>query len=256
MNKPFVIAQISDCHLFADVKEQHYGANVYHNLIGTLTHLKHCSDVDVIIFTGDLTQDHSNDSYQRFVDAVQVCQIDIPFYYLPGNHDEVEKLNEYLVGYPFDKNKVIENNDWQVILLNSKSDNPSGHVSSNTLQWLQQTIDLNKKQLLMMHHHPIDVGYFIDRHGLINQGEFWQELAKMPSIKAIACGHIHQALDLLPEKTQHAIPVYTCPATSIQFDVEMDTVSDNGQGPGYRLFTLAHTGELSSKAIFLKSEDR
>jgi len=256
MSKPLNIAQISDCHLFADIRSQHCGANVYQNLIDTLEHLKHHQELDLIIFTGDLTQDHSDDSYQRFVEAVQTCQIDLPFYYLPGNHDDVAKLDEYLVGQPFIDDKTFNNKHWQVILLNSKSDNPSGYVSNSDWQWLQQIIDVNKHQLLMMHHHPIDVGYFIDRHGLTQKNEFWHNLKEYPSIKAIACGHVHQALEILPNNRQQTVPVYTCPATSIQFDGNKNTVSDNGQGPGYRLFTLTYTGELLTKAIFLKSENK
>jgi len=256
MSKPLNIVQISDCHLFADISSQHCGADVYQNLIDALKHLKLNQELDLIIFTGDLTQDHSDGSYQRFVDAVQTCQIDLPFYYLPGNHDNVAKLDEYLVGLPFIDDKIINNKHWQVILLNSKSDNPSGHIPSSTWQQVKQTIDVNKHQLLIMHHHPIDVGYFIDRHGLTDQNEFWQNLNKFPSIKAIACGHVHQALNILPKSRQQTVPVYTCPATSIQFDANKDTVSDNGQGPGYRLFTLLETGELLTEAIFLKSENK
>jgi Icc protein len=246
------IAQITDCHLFADIKNQHCGANVYQNLVAVLKHLKDNQQVDLIVFTGDLTQDHSNGSYQRFVEAIKICQIESPIYYLPGNHDDLKKLDEHLIGFPFSSNKVIENDHWQIILLNSKSDNPAGYLSSHSLQWLQATVDSKKKQLLMMHHHPVDVGYFIDRHGLINKDEFWQTLKGNTSIEAIACGHVHQALGLLPTKSQRSLPVYTCPATSIQFNCEEETVSDNGQGPGYRLFTLGITGQLSTEAIFLK----
>ncbi len=254
MTTLFDIAQITDCHLFADSKLEHCGANVYQNLIAVLTHIKQNQHVDLIVFTGDLTQDHSDGSYQRFVDAVKSCHIACPIYYLPGNHDDLDKLDEHLVGSPFNSDKVINHKSWQIILLNSKSDNPAGQLSPQSLTCLQETADSNKQQLLMMHHHPVDVGYFIDRHGLTNQDEFWQTLKTIPSLQAIACGHVHQALDLLPANSKRTHPVYTCPATSIQFNRAMDTASNNGQGPGYRLFTLGLSGKLYTEAIFLKRE--
>ncbi|MFT5755987.1 MAG: Icc protein [Alteromonadaceae bacterium] len=254
MTTLFNIAQITDCHLFADSKNLHFGANVYQNLMAVLADIKQHQKVDLIVFTGDLTQDHSDGSYQRFVEAIKTCQIVTPVYYLPGNHDELAKLDEHLRGFPFNSDKVIESKYWQIILLNSKSAAPAGQLSAQSLTWLQQTVDVNKQQLLMMHHHPVDVGYFIDRHGLINQDEFWQTLQTMPSIKAIACGHVHQALNLLPADSKRSLPVYTCPATSIQFNAEVDTVSNNGQGPGYRVFTLGLTGQLSTETIFLQDE--
>jgi Icc protein len=250
------IAQITDCHLFADKKNQHCGANVYQNLVEVLKHIKHNQQVDLIVFTGDLTQDHSDDSYQCFVEAVKNCQITCPIYYVPGNHDDLEKLDEHLVGFPFNSGRVINHKNWQIILLNSKSDKPAGRISTQSLIWLQKTVDSNKTQLLMMHHHPVDVGYFIDHHGLINQDEFWQTLKPINSIKAIACGHVHQALDIDPVDSNRSLSVYSCPATSIQFNRKMDTTSNNGQGPGYRLFSLGGMGKLSTEAIFLKSESK
>jgi len=254
MTQPLNIAQISDCHLFADKNNRHCGANVYQNLVAVLEQLKHNQQVDLIVFTGDLTQDHSDESYKLFVETIRMCQIEVPVYYLPGNHDDLEKLDEHLIGFPFNQEKVINCNNWQIILLNSTSENPAGHLSSQSLTWLQQAVDPKKQQLLMMHHHPVDVGFFIDRHGLTNQDEFWQTLTGITSIKAVACGHIHQALDLMSVHSHRPLPVYTCPATSLQFNREMDTVNDNGQGPGYRLFTLGLKGKLSSETFFINSK--
>eukprot|EP00487_Bulimina_marginata_P011715 TRINITY_DN7494_c0_g1_i1.p1 TRINITY_DN7494_c0_g1~~TRINITY_DN7494_c0_g1_i1.p1 ORF type:complete len:123 (-),score=17.12 TRINITY_DN7494_c0_g1_i1:69-437(-) len=84
----FVLAQIIDSHLFADRQGLHHGHNVYDNLIKVLNDIASNPAIDCMVFTGDLTQDHSEQSYQNFANAVQQSQIKIPIYYVAGNHDE------------------------------------------------------------------------------------------------------------------------------------------------------------------------
>jgi len=246
----FKIAQISDCHLFSQTDGLHYGANVYQNLVSVLQEIKNEADVEVIVFTGDITQDHSEASYQLFVEAVLSSEIKAPLYYLAGNHDEHELLDKYLSVPPFSSIKLINKQCWQVVLLNSKSDTPKGLVTQGDLLALESTLDKGKHQLLMMHHHPLDVGYFMDKHGLENQTQFWQTINKHSSIKGITCGHVHQSLTLYSDHTP-SIPVFTCPATSIQFDTSKSSGASNGQSAGYRIFSLFDDGEIISDSYFL-----
>lgn len=245
------VAQISDCHLFSDPNALHYGANVYQHLSRVLTHLKNITEPDVIIFTGDLTQDHTDKSYENFVKLFIKKNITVPVYYLAGNHDEFSQLDSHLCEYPFQTSKVIENEAWQILLVQSKSETPSGFVTEHEINKLTDNIESTKKQLLMMHHHPIDVGYFIDKHGLINKESFWSVLDANASIQAIACGHIHQSLSLPISQTGYSIPLYTCPATSIQFDPTKQTSACNGQGAGYRIFELFDDGKLTTQTYFM-----
>ena len=256
MNNELIIAQISDSHLFAERNGLHHGANVFQNLFAILQDIQQNPAITYVVFTGDLTQDHSDASYQLFAQAVQESKLSIPLYFLSGNHDEPQLLTQFLVNTPFCSNKVIESAYWQIILINSKSETPAGFVDSSTWQMLSEVIDGNKtekskSQLIFMHHHAIDVGYFIDKHGLINKDEFWQHLEQFPSVKAIACGHVHRGITLLPEQTKRSIPLYTCPATSIQFDPSALTVCALKQGPGYRLFNLTEQGGLTTELRYL-----
>ena len=245
--KPFVIAQFSDCHLFADKNAQHFGANVWQNLNVVLTDIAQRNNIDCLVFTGDLTQDHSELSYQHFVSAVNKAQFAVPVYFLAGNHDDRELLNQYLTAPSFDIGSSISNASWQVQLIDSKSATPSGLVEKESLQILSENIDKNKFQLLMMHHHPLDIGYYIDKHGLLEQDVFWQCINQLNkadnNIKAIACGHVHRAVKLSKDK----VDIYTCPATSIQFG---DTKEQAGSiVPSYRLFYLKSNGTIQSEII-------
>ncbi|PKG83831.1 3',5'-cyclic-nucleotide phosphodiesterase [Colwellia sp. 75C3] len=261
-HKPIVLAQITDSHLFSSLDGLHHGHNVFDNLRNVLLSVRNNAQIDYVVFTGDLTQDHTEQSYQNFVDCVHECDITVPIYYLAGNHDEPELLAKYFSVSPFLAGKEISLSHWQVQLVDSKSATPAGYVSEPVLEKLQSAIMPGKHQLLMMHHHPIDVGYFIDKHGLQNKADFWQAINGYNNIKAIACGHVHSAMELtnpvsnllskpLNQKLKEPVVLYTCPATSIQFDPNVDGVAALAKGPGYRVFYLYADGQLNTDVVTL-----
>ena len=250
------IAQLSDCHLFANRNGRHHQANVYENLKHVLSAIKAQPQIDAIVFTGDLTQDHTELSYQLFVNAFEACEINVPVYYVAGNHDEPSLLNQYLSKAPFCQYKVIENNYWQVLLIESKSDTPAGIITNRECEQATKVINSAKSQLLLTHHHAVDAGFFIDQHGLINKNEFHRWVNKFPSIKALGCGHIHQALILPVQLAERSVNLYTCPATSIQFDMNSARPTSNGQPPGYQVFTLASSGELTRKVFYVDYNEK
>ncbi|MDX2369052.1 MAG: metallophosphoesterase [Colwellia sp.] len=245
--KVFTIAQFSDCHLFADKSAKHFGANVWQNLTQVLTDIALRDNIDCAVFTGDLTQDHSELSYQYFVEAVTQAKFTIPVYFLAGNHDDKEMIAKYLTAPIFQTNSIINHDFWQLQLLDSKSETPSGLVSEKALDELAQQIDKNKFQLLMMHHHPVNIGYYIDKHGLRNQQAFWLTVNQLNNedmnIKAIACGHVHRASQL----TKDHVDIYTCPATSVQFGDTKEKMASIL--PSYRLLYLKSNGTIASEII-------
>ena len=251
--QPLIVAQITDSHLFSAVDGLHHGHNVLKNLQKVLQSIKDTPEIEQVFFTGDLTQDHTEQSYQNFVDCVNYSGMQLPFYYLAGNHDEHALLDKFFDAAPFSANKTITYPQWQIQLLDSKSDTPAGYVSEQALAKLKRTIDPEKHQLLMMHHHPIDVGYFIDKHGLQNKADFWQAINGYDNIKAITCGHVHSERQFIKHLPNNNAPltVYTCPATSIQFDPKVDGVAALAKGPAYRIFYLYPDGKVHSNVVSL-----
>jgi len=245
------IAQISDSHLFADINACHCGVNVYQNFKQVISQLSKIDSLNAIVFTGDLTQDHSIDSYRVFQQTVLNAKIEVPFYYLAGNHDEPNIMANELAISPFINKQGFSLGKWRFTLLATKSDTPAGVVSQAELARLNQESQLSQYHWCFMHHHPINVGYFIDRHPLINAEQFWQRLNNMPSTKGVSCGHIHRALHLTSKLDNRNVDVLTCPATSIQFDPKADTVSALEQGPGFRLLTFENDGSYHSTVHYL-----
>ncbi|WP_169303020.1 metallophosphoesterase [Thalassotalea mangrovi] len=243
-----VFTQFSDCHLYADKSALHFGQPVYANLVRTLGDMREMKDLQFAVFTGDLSQDHSDQSYRNFNEAISESGIQVPIYWLPGNHDSIEQMQNLLVHPLLNDDKDIVLDGLRLMLLNSKSATPAGLLADTELARLQD-IDKTDATLLFMHHHPRPVGYFIDRHGLQNASAFWLLLQHLPGVVGVACGHVHRAITQNADKNASA-PVYCCPATSIQFDPEFDGVKALPEGPAYRTFYYDN-GELSSRIVRL-----
>ncbi len=250
MKANLVIAQFSDSHLFADINGLHCEVNVYQNLVKVLTSIANNNAIDFVVFTGDLTQDHSENAYQNFGRAIQESKLTTPLYYTAGNHDDIALLEYFLAKSPCQMQKEVSLKSWHIKLINSKSSTPAGFISQNTLQQLGVQHEHYPYQIIFMHHHPLDVGYFIDEHGLENKQAFWQAIAHNTHIKAIACGHVHRGLSITKKLLSHQVEVFTCPASSIQFDPNAKGVKAltgiAGQA-AYRCFYLSAQGEISSK---------
>ncbi|SET87110.1 metallophosphoesterase [Thalassotalea agarivorans] len=241
------ILQISDSHLFAEKDGLHFGASVYNNLVEVLEYSKQFS-LDAIVFTGDLTQDHSEASYQRFVDAFQGADIRIPVYVLPGNHDDSHYLQTVLNDNPFVQANSLKTAYWQCAFTDSTSDTPAGYFDVAQLA----EFDAERHIALFMHHHPVPVGYFIDRHGLKNSASFWPALTEHNNVKLVACGHVHKGLKFSKEDTGLCCNVYTCPATSIEFDKHPADLVAASIRPGLRIWQFYQDGSYTTQCHYLE----
>ena len=72
---------------------------------------------DLLLATGDLSEDGSLESYQALKQFFE--PFDIPILTLPGNHDDAELLAGTFPGSPVDRAEVSEYGPWQIIRMNS-----------------------------------------------------------------------------------------------------------------------------------------
>lgn len=93
------ILQLSDIHLFKDRSEKLLGINTYDNLKLILQEIAHDSfKPDIVILTGDLSQDSSKISYEIL--AQELSFLPCSIYWLPGNHDDVHIMESVFSGKP------------------------------------------------------------------------------------------------------------------------------------------------------------
>ncbi|ATF08914.1 3',5'-cyclic-AMP phosphodiesterase [Candidatus Enterovibrio altilux] len=246
-NHTIRLLQITDTHLFADPHGSLLGVNTVASYKAVIGEIRDQYIVfDAIIATGDLSQDHSAESYQHFADGISGWIQ--PCYWLPGNHDcQLEMLAVLNQSTLVRCEQVLLGEHWQMIILDSQVKGvPHGYVSNKQLMLLEQTLISQPKRhaLVLLHHHPLSVGSaWLDQHQLHNQGVFWLCIERHNNIKGIVCGHIHQALDI-----QYAgLRVMAAPSTCIQFLPDSDDFALDSTNPGWREISLHQDGTIISK---------
>ena len=84
---PALLVQLSDSHLFAEADSTLLGMNTRESLQRVIELVRvQQPRIDLMLATGDLSQDGTLVSYQQFRDMTR--QIDAPARWIPGNHDE------------------------------------------------------------------------------------------------------------------------------------------------------------------------
>lgn len=236
--------QITDTHLFADKQKDLLGIKTVQSFEAVVEHASKYKQCQAVLSTGDLSQDHSAQSYSDF--SKHIKTLNLPCYWLPGNHDIQSIMLPSLLAEGLAQTKVIESENWQVILLDSQVEGvPHGLLSETQLDFLQKTLQKNpnKFTLICIHHHVLPVGSaWLDQHILKNSSQFLDVISHFTNVKAVLSGHVHQALDVL----QNGVRFITTPSTCVQFKPNSDDFALDDVAPGYRYLCLKATGEIET----------
>ncbi|WP_194950322.1 3',5'-cyclic-AMP phosphodiesterase [Vibrio hibernica] len=251
--------QITDTHLFSDEKGCLLGVNTLDSFAAVVQDINdHVQskqfEYQALIMTGDVSQDHTDKSYQRFNQGIQT--LGKSCYWLPGNHDYKPSMNSI---YPSAQIKssthVLAGKFWQVVLLDSQVEGrPYGELSTEQLTYLDQVLDSNPDRytLVLLHHHPRLVGSeWLDKHCLHNSDEFWQVIAPYSKVKVVLCGHVHQDFN----QPYNGVSVITSPSTCIQFKPNSTEFALDRVAPGWRSLTLLPNGKIETQVYRLEGED-
>jgi Icc protein len=243
------IVHITDCHLFKDATGEYFKVNTANNFKRALAFIA-TIDCDAIIFGGDLTQDHTEQSYHLFAQLITQAGLADKTHWLPGNHDEIDVYERVFTEYGINNNKVIENPSWKLLLTNSKGDTPAGWVSQSHLSELMDQINQHSKNTIVVtHHHPLPINGYLDKHILLNGEELLTALATNKQVKALFHGHVHNEY-MWPSQQ---FDVFATPATSIQFEKETQQWQQIDLGPACRMIRLNNDGSFNTQVVWLNN---
>ncbi len=241
---PFRIVQISDIHLFDREEDALLGVKTNESFDAVVELLKSDQKPDLIILSGDLSQDGSTESYIRISDKMK--EFAVPVYYVAGNHDNLKILNEI---YPRDNithHRHIVLKDWHIILLNSqKVGAVDGYLDRTQISFMEHCLQMYPEHhaIVVFHHHPILVNsVWLDKLGLTNADELWASLKNFPSVHTLLFGHVHQE----HEGKKNGIQYFSAPSTCIQFKRNSDNFALEKLPPGYRWVDLYPDGSLKT----------
>lgn len=228
------LVQITDCHLLADPQARSRAGFPLRQLHAVVEHARHRRP-DIVLVTGDISQDETPVSYRHAAEAF--ATLECPWFWIPGNHDDTRLMAEQ-----HDILDVLDLGAWRLLTLDTQvSGQPHGELGQVKLQTLAARLEEDSRPtLLAMHHPPLEVGSaWMDAIGLHDREALWQILAAYGQVRAILCGHIHQAF-----ASHHALPdseiaVYGTPATADQFlGGAPEFAVDEASRPGYRIVDL------------------
>ncbi len=239
-----LLVQLSDSHLFADADVTLLGMNTRDSLQRVIDLVREQQPpVDLVLATGDLSQDGTLASYQQFRDMT--APMGAPARWLPGNHDEPQIMADAAVHSDL-LEPVVDVGNWRVTLLDSAvPGSVPGYLQDQQLQLLVQALSEapNRHHLVCLHHHPVSIGCaWMEPIGLRNPDALFAVLDRFPQVKAVLWGHVHQEID----SERNGVRLLASPSTCIQFAPGSDDFQVSDQAPGYRWLRLHADGRVET----------
>jgi Icc protein len=151
---------------------------------------------DVVVLTGDATNDGTEAQYLHFKELLSDLQI--PLYVIPGNHDCREPMrqafNEHLPEKGF-LQYVVDHFPLRLVFLDTLVEGKShGEICQERFAALQsQIVNRDEKPtLLFMHHPPLSIGTkLFDEIACLVPSGFEEFISTQKSIVGLFCGHYH-----------------------------------------------------------------
>lgn len=242
--KPLRVLQLTDPHLMADPDGALLGVNTRDSLDAVIAQvLKDHGQPDLILATGDIAQDASEEAYRLFGDKLKAFNCDSVW--IAGNHDDSSVLTPIATELNASNRHVIKGG-WQFVLLDtSVPGKVYGHLPDSELAFLEKTLVENpdRPALIALHHHPVDIDTrWMSAIGLQNNEDFWRVVDRFPQVKAVLWGHIHQEYD----EYRKGVRLLATPSTCIQFTAGSVKFSVEEKSPGYRWFEMKPDGEFTT----------
>lgn len=247
------LLHITDPHLLAQPEAYLHGwpvASAFKRVLDTA--LQHHPEISGLILGGDLVDDESIAGYQWL--ARQLQATGLPVLAVAGNHDQPRHMATYLQAATVHGSLYC--NGWHLLgLCTHWPGHKGGQLGQQQLTRLaDQLAQDHSPTLLCLHHPPIDVNStWLDAIGLQDRQPLIELLQAYPQVKALLCGHAHQACQ---GQINNGTPVWITPATMRQFLPEStDFAEDHDRAPGYRLVRLGPNDHVETSLHRLYQPD-
>ncbi|MCW8090545.1 metallophosphoesterase family protein [Alteromonas sp. ASW11-130] len=238
------LIQLSDCHLFADKHAVGYASvNPYESLKQVLK-LSASLRPDLVVVTGDISGDNSEQSYRHFLALVQAHLSTTEVSLVPGNHDNneffINVVGEYLLHSAF----PIEIGGWEVHGFDTRYKTTLGKVKDVQLEQVKANVlrSPDKHHMVALHHHPVAANSWMDTHALYNREGLIDFVKKAAQVKLLIHGHVHFPL----KRTIDKKPVLGVPSTCWQWKMTKE-FNVSTEKPGLRIIDLHNDGSWTTQ---------
>jgi Icc protein len=240
----FHLLQITDCHLGSQPGEALLGLDTDESLCDVLDLLRKQERPDLIVATGDISNDGGIQSYERFISLVRRYFPTTPLAWLPGNHDDPDNMDQ-VSDLPIEAHHRLR--DWNLIFLDSKIPmEEGGELQQSELDRLEMELRRHKHlaTMVFLHHQAVPVGSaWVDQYVLKNNDAFFEIIDRFDNVKVISWGHIHQEFN----SRRNGVALMATPSTCVQFMPRQDDFQVDHALPGYRSYKLYPDGRFTTK---------
>ena len=181
-------------------------------------------DADLVLLTGDLVHEPTDNAYQRLAD--HLATMTLPLFYLPGNHDDRAKMHYVMGNNGFDQCNLVKAGNWAIALLDSHVPGQhAGEMNQDELDFLHQFLDSHPHHhaLIALHHHPVPIE------------SPWMD------------GMSHQYFE---SERAHCRLLGT-PSTCMQFTPRSEIFDVDDKAPAYRRLVLHRDGRLETDVKYI-----
>lgn len=243
--RPLRVLQLTDPHLMANPDGELLGVNTRESLSAVISEvLKRHGEPDLILATGDLAQDGSEEAYRVFGNNLGAFSCGSAW--IAGNHDNADILQSVASEFCANRRHIIQGG-WQFVLLDSSVPGKVfGDLAPSELEFLESCLNQHPElpAVVSLHHHPVDIGSdWMEKIGLKNREAFWRVVDRFPQVKVVLWGHIHQDL----QQERGGVTLLATPSTCIQFTAGSSDFSVEPLPPGYRWFELGPAGDFHTE---------
>jgi len=256
-----ILCQISDLHIKAHGKKSY-------RVVDTAESLRRCvaqvnalrQRPQAVVFSGDLVDFGLADEYAMLRSLLIPLQM--PYYLLPGNHDEREALRAAFPEHAYLQQGrqrpggrieyVIEQHAVRIIALDTVVPGAShGVLAPQSLLWLDQVLTEQplRPTVIVMHHPPFKTGIgHMDQIGLADPQALEAVVRRHPQVERVLCGHLHRPIQVRFGGTIAS----TCPGASHQVVLDLSAQAASQfvlEPPAFQLHLWdAETGMISHTA--------
>ncbi|MFZ0547173.1 MAG: metallophosphoesterase [Candidatus Promineifilaceae bacterium] len=251
LEAPLYFVQISDTHIgpTADYsRDSHYSLPCAKRIVEVINTLP--TRPDFVIHTGDVVTNPHPVSYQ--LAAETFAGLEVPIYYVTGNHDRSADIRHYLpMGPKVDAGRdpsrlsyTFEVKGFRFLVLDARGPDeidPQGLLSDSDLELLAEEATPTGPPLIVFVHFPALPlnSPWMDGNMLIQNGEAMHE-ALLPArsrLRGVFHGHIHQPMQIVRDGI-----LYVSSASAFsQFGAwpgNTDPFYDPAHDPGYNFVHL------------------